>query len=179
MKPKPYKINGDFDAEGCVIKITYGRKYVIMKCKNQVASLHTLENLIAAYIRGNDPNPDGMYYHLLLYVKKNPGNIFKVTPIISNASDAKRKKLWEDFQMKLPTYSGYDLLKAEQIALDSGRKDKNFLNNNTDAYVPMYNPDTQMYGWITRADVLNFTNWYAKRPMPTGVRRRKLATKSS
>lgn len=163
MKPKPYKINGDMDAETGVVKVFYNKRYVIIKHKNQCHALQTLEKSLAAYIRGSAPNPEGLYYPLLLYVKKNPGGVFKVSKIIANASDAKRKKWLDDKKGELPTYSGYDILVAEQTALDESRDDPNMLNNATDAYIPQFNPETDMYGWLTRGDVLNFNNWKGKR----------------
>jgi hypothetical protein len=148
MKPKPYKINGNWDVESSVFLVFYGKlKYVIIKGKKQIISLQALEKTIAAYIRGNDPNPDSMYYHLLLYVKKNPGKAFSVRTILESES-------------------GYELLKKEQELLDEARSDKHCLNNNTDAYVPQYRPETDTYGWLTKGDVLNFNNWSAKRPKP-------------
>lgn len=154
MKPKPYKINGNWDAEESVLKIHYGRAYVIMKCKNQVHGLQTLENTIAAFIRGNEPNKASIYYHLLMYVKRNPGNTFKVEPLMENIPARGDRKA--------VVHSGYELLTAEQTALDISKKDPHCLNNNTLAYIPQYNEESMMYGWITRSDVLNFKKWYQK-----------------
>lgn len=140
MKPKPYKINGSWDVEKCVIKVNYGRAYIILKCKKQITTLQKLEKDIAAYFRGNEPNPGSLYYNLLLYCKRNPKNAFSVETIMESDS-------------------ALDLLKTEQQALDQARYDKHCMNNNVEAYIPQYNEETGMYGWITRTEVMNFRNW--------------------
>jgi hypothetical protein len=154
MKPKPYKINGNWDAEESVVKINYGRAYVIAKFKKQIQGLQTLENTIAAFIRGNEPNQSSIYYHLLMYVKRNPGNTFKVEPIMENIPARGDREA--------VVHTAYELLTAEQTALDMAKKDSHCLNNNTRAYIPMYNEESGMYGWISKADALNFKKWYQK-----------------
>jgi hypothetical protein len=155
MKPKPFKINGNWDAHASVFKVFYGRKYIIMKAKNQIQALQTLENSIASYHRGNEPNPEGMYYHLILYTKKNKKLTFRVETILGEHRGG---------EQGLVIPSGYELLVAEQTLLNQSRKDKNCLNNNTDAYIPAFNDDTGMYGWLTKGEVLNFHNWKNKNP---------------
>ena len=145
MKPKPFKINGSWDVEKCVIRVNYGRAYIIIKCKNQINTLQKLEKDIAAYFRGNEPNPGSLYYNLLLYCKRNPKNQFSV-------------------QTLLESDNALDLLKAEQIALDQARYDKHCMNNNVEAYIPQYNEETGLYGWITKGEALNFRNWFKTRP---------------
>lgn len=113
-----------------------------MKTKHQVSGLQGLEKLIAAYFRGNEPNPEGFYYPLLLHVKKHPDGEFRVETIASDVS-------------------AYELLKAEQMALDAGRFDSNCLNNNTEAYIPEnLQVENGMYGgYIRPIDKTNFINW--------------------
>lgn len=147
MKEKLYVIRGNNknQEESCIVKIQYGNRYVIAKFKTQSAGLKRIEDNINSFMRGGINNPDGLYYHLLNYVKRQPQHQFKVkTLLFSN--------------------DPYELLKKEQEELDKGRNDKNFLNNQTKAYIPTYNEEKQMYGgWIPQIAVLNFNNWLKNR----------------
>lgn len=141
MLYKPYRIIGDLWCEiPSLVKIKYGKKYVIAKCKKQSSSLKTIENSLNAFIRGGKNNPNGIYFHLFNYVKDNPDNKFEVTCI-------------------LETENIYHLLKAEQQELDKGRNNPDFLNNQTEAYIPEYDFDDKSFGWIKQNYVLNFRKW--------------------
>lgn len=152
MKEKPYILRGDNYLETpCIVKITYGLKYIIVKCMSQPASLKTIENALNAYIRGGKNNPNGMYYFLYEYVKKHPGLDFHVETIFASTS-------------------GYQLLCREQEELDKGRSGKKMLNNQLEAYIPAYNQEKKMYGWIPPVDVMNFRNWRKKHKAPRAKR---------
>lgn len=145
MEARPYTINGSWVLESTVVKLFYGpKKYVVVKSKKEFDTLKAIEKQLASFLRGNPLNPGSMYSHLFVYVKKHPDLKFKVVN-------------------QLTSESGYELLKKEQELLDEGRKSKVMLNNNTDAYVPLYNVDTQMYGWITKNEFLNFEKWKKSR----------------
>lgn len=148
MLAKPYIIRGNNWCDQSVVKIKYGNKYVIAKCKSQPATLKSIENGLNAFIRGGKNNPAGAYFHLFNYVKDHPGNKFKVDTLLNSPN-------------------GYLLLKKEQEELDAGRKNPNFLNNQVEAYVPAYNDETELYGWMTKNEVLNFRKWLKKRPKQT------------
>jgi hypothetical protein len=145
MKPKPYIIQSSRLVEKCVCRINYGDKYVVSKLKHLNQGLDRIENALNAYIRGGKNNPSGLYYHLFEHVMKNPGLKFKV-------------------HVLLESENGYELLKKEQMELDLGRKDPHFLNNQIQAYIPEYDPDTKLHGWLTQNEVLNFRKWLKKRP---------------
>lgn len=145
MKEKPYNIIGDlWSDKPSLVKISYGNKYVIAKCKKQSSSLKAIENSLNAFIRGGVNNPEGLYYHLFNYVKEHPSNRFKVTCL-------------------LETDNVYHLLKAEQEELDKGAHSPNFLNNQTEAYIPEYDYDEKSFGWISQNYVLNFRKWLKSR----------------
>lgn len=147
MKEKLYVIRGNNknQQESCVVKITYGNRYVIAKFKTQSAGLKRIEDNVNSFMRGGTNNPDGLYYHLLNYVKRQPQHRFKVQTLLFSDNP-------------------YELLKREQEELDKGRKDKNFLNNQIQAYIPQYNEEKKMYGgWIPQIAVLNFNNWLKNR----------------
>ncbi len=144
MLTKPYIIRGDNWCESSVIKIKYGNKYVIAKCKSQPATLKTIENGLNAFIRGGKNNPAGIYFHLFNYVNEHPGNKFKVEPLLESDN-------------------GYLLLKREQQELDAGKTNPNFLNNQLEALIPAYNDETDSFGWLSKNNVLNFKKWLKQR----------------
>lgn len=143
MLEKPYTICGNNWMGSCVVKIKYGNKYVIAKCKSQPATLRNIENGLNAFIRGGKNNPAGIYFHLYNYVKEHPDNKFKVETLLDSEN-------------------GYLLLKKEQQELNKGRINPNFLNNQTEAIVPTFNPDTDTFGWLKKNEVLNFKKWQKK-----------------
>lgn len=144
MLAKPYIIRGNNYAESCVVKVKYGNKYIIVKCKSLPQGMKNLENAVNAFIRGGANNPAGMYYHLINYVKTHPGNTFKV-------------------EMILESDNAYYLLKKEQEELDLGRGNENFLNNQLQAYIPAYDEEKQAYGWIPKSSVLHFRKYIKHR----------------
>jgi hypothetical protein len=138
MKEKPYIIRGNWNLDTpCIVKISYGSKYVIAKFMRQSSGLKNIEDALNAYIRGGKNNPNGLYFFLYEYVKKNPGLDFKVETILTGVSP-------------------YELLKREQLELEAGRKDKSLLNNQVDVYLP----DNST--WIRPIDIVNFNNWFKK-----------------
>lgn len=145
MQARPYTINGSLDRWSSVVKLFYGdKKYVVVKSKDEFPSLKAIESQLAAFLRGGKQNPGSMYIHLFNYVKENPGQVFTVTPI-------------------LPYGTPYELLQAEQTALNEGKNNPDMLNNNSDAYIPQFNEDTGQYGWISKADVMNFKKWLRRK----------------
>lgn len=144
MKKKDYIIRGSYDVDGCIARVSYNGKYIIVKCKEMFRSLKNIENAVNAFMRGGLNKPEGLYYHLLNYVKENPGHKFSAKAI-------------------LVTDNAYELLKREQEELDAGRSNPDFLNNQVEAYIPQYNEDSGHYGWIDRGAVLNFRKWQKAR----------------
>lgn len=141
MKGNPYTINGSIVRGSTVVKIFYGKsKYVVVKCKKEYDSIKSIEKQLASFLRGGKRNEGSMYIHLFDYVKSNPGGSFRVKLILESESP-------------------YELLKAEQSALKEGRKDPNMLNNNIEAYIPQFDADSGYYGWLSKADVMNFKRW--------------------
>lgn len=145
MKEKPYIIRGDnYCDQPSIVKIKYGKKFVIAKLKHQSAGLKIIENALNAFIRGGKNNKEGIYYHLFNYVKEHPDNKFKVISLAESDN-------------------GYILLIREQHELDNNKRNPDFLNNQTQAYIPEYNSDTEMFGWLKKNEVLNFKKWLKHR----------------
>lgn len=154
MLIKPYIIRGKLKIlDHTIVKVSYGKKYVIAKCKTQATYLKTMQNDLNAYLRGGKNNPDGTYFHLYNYVKAHPGGSFVVESL-------------------LITDNGYELLKKEQQELDLGRNSPNFMNNQVNAHIPEYDPELGSYGWISVNSVRNFQKWLKnsrKRPKKSAV----------
>lgn len=144
---------GSLTHEMAVAKIQYGDKYVIVKCKNSIKTLKSIENGLNAFLRGGKNNPEGFHFHFYNYIKAHPGGKIRV-----------------DYLSKINENDAYTLLVLEQEALDAGQGDPRMLNNQTMAHIPPYDEATCLYGWIPPAAVLNYQNW---------VKRRKRASKSA
>lgn len=147
MLEKPYRIVGSVLHQACVIKLKYNAKYVIVKVKDSMPGLKSIENGLNAFIRGGKNNPAGYHFHLYNYVKDHPGGKFKVEYLVDSES-------------------AYILLKREQEELDEGRGNPNMLNNQTEAHIPPYDPETDQYGWISKNAYLNFHKWLKGRQVP-------------
>jgi hypothetical protein len=142
MKEKLYNIIGrKHNVDSCVVKVTYGDKYIIALCKNSFQGLKVIENGLHAFLRGGKNNPDGFYCHFFDYIKTHPGGQINVT-YLSVEGD-----------------SPYTLLVTAQQALNAGLSDPNMLNNQREVYIGPYDEATGLYGWLTAAAVLNFRNW--------------------
>jgi hypothetical protein len=151
-------MNIDIDQEigSCVFKLYYGDRYVIVKGKTLAGSIFLIEKGYAYFLEGgqgtgtnsgmekkNGPGHkegDGkntFYFQFYSYIKDHPGLPWHI-------------------EMILESDNGYQLLKAEQLALNAAISDKKCLNNNVEAYLPKLNLKTRMYGWIERKDVASF-----------------------
>lgn len=136
------KYQADNDVKYVLYKLSYAGKYVFVKSKSLVGSLVMMIDGL------NTIDPDGarfkeyFYRHLYNHLQEYEGR-FRIQ-IIFSASDE------SEF---------YQLLKEEQMAMDSARYDPLCLNNQIDAYIPKYSEKTGMYGWIPKQSVLNFQKW--------------------
>jgi len=160
MLPKQYIIRGNnYIDTPCIAKITYGKKYVIAKCKNLPATLKNMEDSLNSFMRGGKNNPNGLYYFLNEYVMKHPGLEFKVE-ILEKGDHP------------------YKLLIREQLELEAGKKD--LLNNQKEVYIPTTLADNGMYaGWIRPIDVTNFRTWLKKHKKELSAAKRKKTKKKS
>lgn len=144
--------NIDQEVESCLYRLYYGDRYIIAKGKTLAGSVFLIEKGYAYFIAGGggtgrrnlggvghkEGDGKNTYYRKFYsYIKKNPALDFRVEVI-------------------LESNNGYQLLKAEQEELTKAIRDKKLLNNNITAYIPKYRVDTQSYGWISRAYVMNF-----------------------
>jgi hypothetical protein len=63
-------------------------------------------------------------------------------------------------------------LKREHLELEAGKKNRNFLNNQSEVYLPENSP------WIRSIDVVNFRSWLKKHNKDLGkIKRAKTINK--
>lgn len=139
--PRCYEIS-----KPCVYKLSFEGKYVIIKAKDHITSINTVQKSLNQFLKGSEFQrlPTGLYFHFFGYVEKKKKGVFSVECVLESDS-------------------AYQLLKAEQEALDKSRVDKNCLNNATQAYIPLYNEETGLYGWIKKHEFLAFKKWLKNR----------------
>lgn len=149
MIKRLYYIRVNPTVGSCVYKLTYAGRYVIVKAKDMDKSAHAIQRALNQFLREapSQRRADNLYYHFFTYIEKTPDKEIEATLILESKS-------------------AYELLQAEYTALKAAMKDKACLNNNTDPYLPAYNDETGMYGWIPKADYLNFKKWL-KRKKPS------------
>jgi len=140
-----------------VYKLFYGDRYVIVKGKTVSGSLFLIVKGYAYFLFGGQGTGNGLqepygkgrqlnvganefYWPLYSYIKNHPGQTWRLERILIDDS-------------------GYQLLKAEQEALDAAQGDKKCLNSNRDAYIPKQNAKTGMYGWISAREVGSFNRY--------------------
>jgi hypothetical protein len=127
--------------EGCVYKLWYASKYVVIKCKTLARSRENLDTGLKYFLK-NTPkgrNPNDLYYKFYSYVIENIGHTFLVEIIIATNHPMK-------------------LLMTEYNELKKAESDENCLNKSFDVYIPQ---DTQKKAgsWINRGHYLNFMKW--------------------
>lgn len=139
--PRCYEIS-----KPCVYKLSFEGKYVIIKAKDHISSINVVQRSLNQFLNGSafQRLPHGLYFYFFTHVEKKKKGVFSVDCLLESES-------------------AYELLKAEQIALDASKKDKNCLNNATQAYMPMYNEETGLYGWIKKHEFLAFKKWLKNR----------------
>jgi hypothetical protein len=135
-----YTFNAPPDTIGCVFRLSWGEKYVIVKAKTFVRAKTIIEQSLHAYlVRGKQ---DLLYNRFFGYIKLHPGLGFVVKILYKGDNP-------------------YQLLKHEQIFLDKSRLDPNCFNQTFDAYVPK-GIQGKRKSWINRGHYLNFCLWRKK-----------------
>lgn len=126
----------------CVYRISFNDKFVIVKAKDHIMSIQAIQKSLNQFMRNSElqRNPTNLYYHFFSYVEKVKDGYFTV-------------------EILLESDNAYELLKAEQKALNEAIKDKKCLNNNVEAYIPDFNEITGMYGWLPKTSVMSFKKW--------------------
>jgi hypothetical protein len=142
-----YKIDTISDINGCVYKLWYANKYVIIKAKTLIRSLEIVEDGLNRFIK-NTPKgrkETDIYYKLNSHVLNNPFQKFNIEIL---------------FQSDNPLL----LLKREQLELNIAKEDYRCVNHSFDAYIPKFTQVNGKKSWINRGYYLNFMQW--KRTLP-------------
>lgn len=134
------------DINNCVFKLIYGTKYVIVKAKNVKGTCSAIQKGLNQFMRGSDTQntKDNLYFHLYQHIKDFPNKEFSI------------KVLLQDDNI-------FRLLKYEHQQLEKVRLDKNCLNNNTEPYIPLFNEETDQYGWIPKTAYMSYRSWLKRR----------------
>lgn len=128
----------------CVVRFIAGNRHMVVKCKNLKTTTTIINKMIVAHKRNSSLKEDNLYYHFIKYVIRQKIEVVEV-------------------ELLIHTDNCYELLVCEQENIDKYCHDKNFVNNTFDAYIPDFNEDKGMYGWIPRQAVLNFQRWKKNR----------------
>lgn len=125
---------------GCVFRLYWGEKYVVIKCKTFARAKTLIETSLSYHFKTG--MHDHLYEKFFEYIKFNPDHHFK--PDILYQSD-----------------NPYHLLIFEQQELDKGKQDTNCMNIYFDAYIPKLIQGKRK-AWINRGHYLNFRMWLKK-----------------
>lgn len=167
----------DKDVEQVVYRLSYAGKFIIVKGRTLCGSLIIIHNAFDQF-KNKAPFESRLdhkkrwkihsYRHLFnhfLYHKEQPYR-FRIRTLAKVGAKCDQ----------------YQLLKREQMELDRSRYDKTCVNNATEAYIPIYNDLTGMYGWLEKSAVMNFKRYlgskerqayikrYSKKPEPKPAR---------
>lgn len=126
----------------CVYKLSCNDHYVIVKAKDHIASVNAIQKAYNQFLRHSPSQRkrDNLYFHFFSYAEKRRSPEFSVEVLFESEN-------------------AYELLKYEHDQLCKSRMDSKCLNNNIEPYIPQYNEDTMMYGWICKSSVLNYQKW--------------------
>lgn len=145
-----YSLPKVYGVKSCVYKLSFDKKYVIVKCKDHEQSIAVIQKALNQFLRGSEFQrlPHNLYSHFFSYVEKHKEGIFRI-------------------EILLESDNHYELLKREQFELDRDRMDKKCLNNTTMAYIPQYDEITGLYGWLKKPYVMAFKSWLKSKKKPT------------
>lgn len=129
-------VNGT-DIQGCVYKLYYGDRYLVIKAKYLHFSLKLFNDGYNSFHHNphNHTETSGhahFYFKMYNYIRKHWGQKTFRVEIVHRSNDP------------------YVLLYTEQIELNAGRKKVKMLNNNITAYIP------EKSGWIAPEIVEKF-----------------------
>jgi hypothetical protein len=143
------------DKKEVVYQLFYDGKFIIIKGKTLCGSLIIIRDTWEQFTRGRERFTGHLYTHLYNHVWGKSGLQFRVKILARVSSKC----------------SQYQLLKKEQMELDKHRYNKLCLNNATEAYIPLYNDITGMYGWLEKMAVMSFKRWLDSKERKAYIKR--------
>lgn len=131
--------------EGCVYKLWYKERFIVIKCKTLARSTANILNGLKYFLLGT---PKGRkeedYFHdFFTYVQSNPFENFSIEVILKSNNPL-------------------ELLKTEFFELSKSKYDPRCLNNDFDVYIPKFTQVNGKKSWINRGYYLNFMQWKQK-----------------
>jgi hypothetical protein len=143
------------DIDEVVYKLSYSGKFIIVKGKTLAGSLIIINNTYLQYTKDNNRFKGHLYKHLYDHYNDNPSGRFRIKVL------AKTDKKIDQ----------YKLLKREQMELDRLRYDPSCLNNELEAYIPLYNELADTYGWLNKSAVMNFKRYLSSKERQAYIKR--------
>lgn len=127
----------------CVFRLYCNEKYVVVKGKSLCGSLSMVNDALDNFSKKDRSEwpTDHLYYHFIGYILDQTEEVEYSASLLAMSRSA------------------YELLKVEQMQLWENSEDPDCLNNCFDAYIPTYNEEKGMYGWINRGVYANFMKW--------------------
>jgi len=140
--------DGRKDKAEIVYKLSYCGRFVIIKGKTLCGSLIIINNAFKQYDRDKKRFAGHLYRHLFDHYQANEGvGRFRIKTLAR-----------VNFKTTL-----YQVLKREQMELDKHRYDPRCINNQVEIYIPQFNEETGLYGWIDKGAVLNYRRWFGSK----------------
>jgi|688.fasta_scaffold1028970_2 hypothetical protein len=120
----------------CLVKITAGNRFLIVKTKNLAWLFTELNKMQKKYV-AQGVNKTNTYLPLIEHLY--------------------RRKLNEvSTEVLLHTENGYDILKMELELLREHYGTERCLNINSEPYIPAWNPKEKSFNWLTQNQLLNY-----------------------
>lgn len=132
--------------EGCVYKLFYAGKFIVLKCKMLKRSIDGIKNDLHYFFKGTagGTKEDDLYYDFYVHVQESPFEKFTIEIIVASNNPM-------------------ELLKCEHIELEKAYDDINCLNKSFEVYIPKFTQVNGKKSWINRGYYLNFKQWVKKR----------------
>lgn len=140
-----YKIQILPGIEGCVYKLWYANRYIIIKCKTLWRSAQNISSGLDYFLKGTPKGrkEEDYFHEFFCHVQMNPFQEFKIELLLSSNNP-------------------YQLLKAEHLALQKAKNDPQCLNQSFEVYIPKFTQVNGKGSWINRGYYLNFMIWKKK-----------------
>ena len=134
-----------FESIPTIFLVWFGKKFLIWKGKSLLQSCESLAESIERYLRRGISNPEDQMHHVCSHIKK--------TRCIRAYVEVLDNQFLKDTAGG-SSINGYRMLVEEQGLLDKHRNNPQCLNNNVQAYIPM---------WIGKAHEEKFMEFYGRK----------------
>ncbi len=143
------------DVPEIVYRLSYAGKFITIKGKTLAGSLIIMADTFKQYKADSKRFNGHLYKHWYDHYLANNGGRFRIKTLAKTGKKSTQ----------------YQLLKREQMELDKNRYNPAYLNNVTEAYIPLYNDTTDMFGWLNKSAVMNFKRWLASKERQAYIKR--------